>query len=155
MEQKRQSPRNWLVIFLAVLVGLWLLPQVLGVASNALWHTNAEVAMDNFALFSRINTSLLILQLLIPLVALVVVVSMLRKWAVLWPVPVFYAVNRMSTFIFLFLITEQTSRALALLSAINMMFNVTAAALTFFLVRRHNQKTQTQPEPTDHTVEER
>ncbi|MCL2532179.1 MAG: hypothetical protein FWE40_08500 [Oscillospiraceae bacterium] len=151
-QSKRQSPHNWLVIFLTTLVGVWLVQQVVNAATNAFWRIMFESPMLNFTMLHMVDILLRGLLTFGTLVALVVVVSVLRKWAVLWPVPVFYVLNLMFGAAAPFVLASHTPREMMLMSAITVMFYFAAAIFTFILVRRHNKKArasnESEPEQT-------
>ncbi|MCL2445259.1 MAG: hypothetical protein FWD06_00600 [Oscillospiraceae bacterium] len=124
--KKTQPPatqENWLAIFLSALVCVWLFRQIFSVLFSLLWAQHYAGSAHARLFIAVFNLGSIVLAL----IALIIVISKLRKWSALWPVPVAFALV-----------------SIALPAASQIAIYLVTAALTFLLVRRYNKKASIQ-----------
>jgi hypothetical protein len=137
---KQHDKSNWLVIFLTTLVGIWLLQQVFNHAIHMLHMYMIEnQPFESFVAIAITTNLLRSMSTFVTFVALVVVISLLRKWRVLWPIPAFYVLNLVWVRLVGFLSVVYTNFMIIGVPIGSLLLYFTAAALTFLLVRKHNQ----------------
>ncbi|MCL2194784.1 MAG: hypothetical protein FWB76_02410 [Oscillospiraceae bacterium] len=154
MEQKKQSPRNWLVIFLATLVGIWVVSSVLYTLNRMLWSAVlADAPLFGERLPIRLFGAIVTLG---TIAVLILVITKLGKWNVLWPAFAGFVLEWLWSRIWPYLFElvrliytqndfghAESLRLFAVLPAVTALIYLAAATLTFVLVRRRGKALHT------------
>ncbi|MCL2445258.1 MAG: hypothetical protein FWD06_00595 [Oscillospiraceae bacterium] len=150
MKQHSKYESNWLVIFLTMLVGIWVVPPVLGTLNRLLWSAVcADAPLLSEPLPVQLFGGMITLG---TIVVFILVITKLGKWNVLWPVFAGFLLVRLWGMIWPHLISlvhliytlnglwHRDSRWVwGVFPAITVLIYLAAATLTFVLVRRHGR----------------
>jgi len=141
---------NWLVIFLTTLVGVWVVPPVLGTLNRMLWSAVLPDAMQFGEAFPIWLLGRMIT--LGTIAAFILVITKLGKWNVLWPVFAGFLLVRLWEMIWPHLISlvhliyalhdlghRGSQWVWGVFPAVTALIYLAAATLTFVLVRRRGK----------------